>query len=210
MRITARAKEDTRRRIVAAATRLFGERGFEGTSTRDLARAAEIAAGTLFNYFPSKESLAMTLVVEALERGTDGYHERRRGQESLEEDLFAHVAAGLRELEPYRRFLGDVIETAMSPFGRSATAEQGEDVRQRHLGTVAEVLREHGRDEGQGFVSIHLYWTLYLGVLAFWSKDESPNQEDTLVVLDRSLRLYVASIESGPDGNDEEDEPRNS
>ena len=205
MRITARAKEETRHRIVGAARTLFVERGFEGTSTRDLAARAGIAVGTLFNYFPSKEALAMTLVAEALERGTAGFHERRRGEESLEEDLFAHVAAGLRELEPYRHFLGEVIETAMSPFARSAVAEQGEEVRVAHLETVGDVLREHGLAEAQGFVSIHLYWTLYLGVLAFWSKDESPHQEDTLVVLDRSLRLFVASIADGSDSTEESD-----
>ena len=43
---------------------------------------------------------------------------------------------------------------------------------------------------------MHLYWTLYLGVLAFWAQDESPNQEDTLVLLDQSTRLYVASLSS--------------
>ena len=203
MRITARAKEETRQRIVAAAKELFAERGFEGASTRDLAAASGIAAGTLFNYFPSKEALAMTLVAEALELGTEGFHQRRRGDESLDEDLFAHVAAGLRELEPYRDFLGEVIETAMSPFGRSAVVELGEDVRLRHLETVAELLAEHDRGEAQGFISVHLYWTLYLGVLAFWSNDESPNQEDTLVVLDRSLRLYVASVgKEGSDGSE--------
>jgi AcrR family transcriptional regulator len=205
MRITPQAKEETRLRIVAAARELFGERGFEGTSTRDLARAAGIAAGTLFNYFSSKESLAMTLAVEALERGTTGFLERRRGQESLEEDLFAHVASGLRELAPYRHFIGEVFETAMSPFGRSAVAEQGEQVRLAHLETVSELLREHGLEEGQSHVSIHLYWTLYLGVLGHWSKDESPNQEDTLVVLDRSLRLYVASVNGGLDEEVESD-----
>ena len=145
----------------------------------------------------------MTLIARALELGTEGFHQRRRGEESLEEDLFAHIAAGLRELEPYHHFLGEVIETAMSPFSRSAVAQLGEEVRLRHLEMVAELLVEHALGEAQSFVSVHLYWTLYLGVLAFWSKDESPNQEDTLVVLDQSLRLYVASVgKEGSDGSE--------
>jgi hypothetical protein len=36
-----------------------------------------------------------------------------------------------------------------------------------------------------------LYWTLYTGVLAFWSKDASPRQEDTLALLDQSLAMFV-------------------
>ena len=194
MRITTQAKEETRKRILDAAKRLFGKRGFASTSTRELASATGIAVGTLFNYFPSKESLAMSLVADALGRGTLGFDARRRGAESLEEDLFAFVAAGLRELEPYRAFLGDVVETGLSPFGRSAAAREGDDLRADHLETVGAVLADHGMDGALGAVSIHLYWTLYLGVLAFWSKDDSPKQEDTLVVLDQSLRLFVASI----------------
>ena len=43
-------------------------------------------------------------------------------------------------------------------------------------------------------MTMHLYWTLYLGVLSFWAADESPNREDTLVVLDESMRLFVGSL----------------
>ena len=209
MRISARAKEETRQRILDTARRRFAAAGFEASSTRDLAAAAGIAAGTLFNYFASKEALAMTLVVEALERGREAFFARRRGTESLEEDLFAHVASGLRELEPYRHFLGEVIETALSPFSRASAAREGtgegEDVRVRHLETVAELLQQHGARSQPGFVSMHLYWTLYLGVLAFWSRDDSPKQEDTLVVLDESLRLFVASLSLEPGGGEPEE-----
>jgi Tetracyclin repressor-like, C-terminal domain len=41
---------------------------------------------------------------------------------------------------------------------------------------------------------MQLYWTLYLGVLAYWAADASPNQEDTLALLDQSLKLFVASL----------------
>ncbi len=196
MRITAQAKRETRKRILAAARRLFGSQGFTGSSTRDLARAAGIATGTLFNYFPNKEAVAMTLAAEALERGRTAFRAARRPDETLEEALFGHIAFGLRELAPYRPFLGEVFETALSPFSRSATAEQGEELRLRHLETVADLLRDGGLVEEPHFVSVHLYWTLYLGVLAFWSRDESEKQSETLVVLDRSLGLFVGTLPS--------------
>ncbi len=40
----------------------------------------------------------------------------------------------------------------------------------------------------------HLYWTLYVGVLSFSAHDPSPNQEDTLAVLDQSLRAFVSIL----------------
>jgi AcrR family transcriptional regulator len=52
-----RKKEQTRQRIADAAHRLFGERGFDGVTVAEVARAAEVAEATLFNYFPTKEDL---------------------------------------------------------------------------------------------------------------------------------------------------------
>ncbi|MGX1756720.1 TetR family transcriptional regulator [Streptomyces lydicus] len=54
-----RKKEQTRRRISAAAWRLFAERGFEAVTVNEIAEAAEVAKATLFAYFPTKESLAL-------------------------------------------------------------------------------------------------------------------------------------------------------
>ena len=50
MRVTAETKRVTRERILAAARELFDSQGFDNTTTRDIAAAAGIATGTLFNY----------------------------------------------------------------------------------------------------------------------------------------------------------------
>ncbi len=52
-----RNKQEKLRRIIAAAQRLFAERGFEHTTTQAIAEAADIGAGTLFLYVKSKEDL---------------------------------------------------------------------------------------------------------------------------------------------------------
>jgi AcrR family transcriptional regulator len=52
-----RKKEQTRDRIAQAARRQFGERGFEAVTVADVAREAEVAPQTVFNYFPTKEDL---------------------------------------------------------------------------------------------------------------------------------------------------------
>ena len=196
MRVTAQTKEETRSRIVAAARNLFSSKGFGNTTTRDLAATAKIATGTLFNYFPTKESLALTLLDEALEAGSSVFRDELNGDESLEEALFAHIVAGLRQLRPHRTYVADVLEATMTPFNVSAPNSPAERIRTRHLETVEELIRTHEPADGPGasFVSIHVYWSLYLGILAFWSREPSPNQEDTLVLVDQSMRLFVASL----------------
>jgi AcrR family transcriptional regulator len=84
--VTAQVKQATQDAIKAAARRLFARDGIEGTSTRDLAVAAKIGAGTLFNYFSSKEALAITLVAEELEAGRQLEARNARAIPSLEEE----------------------------------------------------------------------------------------------------------------------------
>jgi AcrR family transcriptional regulator len=52
-----RKKARTEAEIVAAATELFHQRGFEGTTMEQIAETADISKGTLYNYFPSKEAV---------------------------------------------------------------------------------------------------------------------------------------------------------
>jgi AcrR family transcriptional regulator len=50
-------KARTRRLIADTAARLFAERGYERVTVTDVAREAEVAEQTVYNYFPTKEQL---------------------------------------------------------------------------------------------------------------------------------------------------------
>jgi AcrR family transcriptional regulator len=52
-----RKKQRMRELIAETARRLFGERGFEAVTVAEIARAADVSAQTVFNYFPTKEDL---------------------------------------------------------------------------------------------------------------------------------------------------------
>lgn len=47
---------------MAAATRLFADEGFHGTSTRKIAAAAGVSEGTLFHYFSTKNALLLAIL----------------------------------------------------------------------------------------------------------------------------------------------------
>ena len=52
-----RKKEQTRQLIADTAWRLFADRGFDQVTVAEVARQAEVATATVFNYFPNKEDL---------------------------------------------------------------------------------------------------------------------------------------------------------
>ncbi len=53
-----------RQQIMDGARRVFLEHGFDGASIGDIVRAAGVSKGTIYAYFPSKEKLFATLVIE--------------------------------------------------------------------------------------------------------------------------------------------------
>ncbi|HEU4753979.1 MAG TPA: TetR/AcrR family transcriptional regulator [Armatimonadota bacterium] len=74
-RVQRRTRE-TRRRILRAALELFSERGFEGVTVEEIAERADVARGTVFNHFSTKESLCeglgelqIELIQEAVQSG---------------------------------------------------------------------------------------------------------------------------------------------
>jgi AcrR family transcriptional regulator len=50
-------KEQTRQLIADTAWRLFADRGFDRVTVAEIAREAQVAEATVFNYFPTKEDL---------------------------------------------------------------------------------------------------------------------------------------------------------
>jgi AcrR family transcriptional regulator len=57
MGLRQRKKQQTRQLIADTAWRLFADRGFERVTVAEIAREAQVAAATVFNYFPTKEDL---------------------------------------------------------------------------------------------------------------------------------------------------------
>ena len=57
MGLRERKKQQTRQLIADTAWRLFADRGFERVTVVEIAREAQVAVATVFNYFPTKEDL---------------------------------------------------------------------------------------------------------------------------------------------------------
>lgn len=202
MRVTRQTQQETRRRLMAEAQTLFSEVGFAAATTREVARRAGVATGTLFNYFPSKEALGAALLGRAAEAAEAEFDAARREGETLEETLFAWIAIQLRHLEPCRAWVAEVVDAGTSLLRSPASGggEEAERFRVTQLERVAGWLTANGR-EREHAIDLHLYWTLYLGVLSFWTRDGSHNQEATLALLDRSMGLFARGLTEDTDGS---------
>jgi len=203
LRVTTQTRLATRERILSATANLLLAQGWENVTTRDITAAAGIANGTLFNYFSSKEAIAASIIGEALETAEQDFHRRHTGDESLDEDLFAFEWASLKRLRQFRKFLAPAVAAIFSPLAKPMYEDPGAEIRARHLHAVQQILASHGVPQPLPAVLVQLYWSLHIGSFAFWANDSSPHQEDTLALLDRSLKLFAASL-SGPQGVEHE------
>ena len=85
-----RARRET---ILSAAARVFARRGLEHSTVGMIAREAEVAVGTIYLYFSSRDDLFLTLTAERIQHLNDTYREiQARGLAPLEE-LRAVVSA---------------------------------------------------------------------------------------------------------------------
>jgi AcrR family transcriptional regulator len=190
MRVTAATREATRRRILDVARARFAAQGFAATTAREIAAEAGVASGTVFNYFSTKEAIVTALIAQALTEAHALFEKQRRTPGSLQEALFSLVALELRSLRPHRKYVGPVFESALAP--PLSKDGDGNSIRLEHLAMVERLVAAHGRKAQASPTTMHVYWMIYAGVLSFWASDSSPNQEDTLAVLDQAIGAFLA------------------
>src|SRR6185503_256171 len=139
----AAAKEATRDRITKAALRLFESKGFDATTTKAIAAKARIAEGTVFNYFPTKEDIALHFFELEVDHAIAAVRKNARLRKApLEEKLFALVQSQIGYLTPYERFIGAAFVQALRPSSALAFSARSFALRARYLAFVQELIEE--------------------------------------------------------------------
>ncbi len=181
-------KREKRERLLNASLKLFREKGYEQTKVADITRAAGVAKGTFFNYFPTKERVLLALGEQMLGRlgrveSQDIFQQKStRGKVKA---MFHALAAGLdadRELVKEMVYRGlrlpDLVDNSRAQLDFRA---------------MLVLLIEQGKRKGEirddadaSFVADALY-TLYFQQIVLWcSKDfqtSLPHQLDRVVDL---------------------------
>src|SRR5437588_18133 len=105
--------ELARQRILECALYLFGSRGYEETTMREIAAEAGYSPGLTYRYFKSKEELVLRLYQNLCAELEDFAQELPPG--SLPERFHATIAKNLQLMAPHRAALGALFGTALNP-----------------------------------------------------------------------------------------------
>lgn len=128
MGLRERKKQATAERLYRTALALFRERGYDATTVEEIAQAAEVAKGTFFNYFPTKDAVL----------GYAGHLQMRRVHEAMEADrgfegwpvyeqltlVFETLAAGIQDDREAMRIVALEVYRSVSAFSETASVSR--------------------------------------------------------------------------------------
>jgi AcrR family transcriptional regulator len=195
-------KEKTKERILAAALASFQEHGLEGTTTREISRRAGIAEGTLFNYFKTKEDLALYFFQKETSDLVEWFHSQAQLKKApLPEKLFAIIHRQLEYIAPYEDFIGAVFWRALQPTSAlSPLSFEFQELRLKYLQFIRQVLRDaeaKGEIPRLGDLGSYAFGLFYMGIVTYWLHDVSRGKQQTLALLDRALKLGTSVLRKG-------------
>lgn len=147
-----------RQRILDAALELLDDRAYDQVQIRDVAERAEVALGTLYRYFPSKEQLFAHALLEWSRRSGPG---RRPAGGTDAERLGAVLRRALRGFERHPNFfqLISVLGAVTDP----AVAEPFQAYREHFLADLVSALDGLDPDDATvvaAMCAAHIGWLL--------------------------------------------------
>jgi AcrR family transcriptional regulator len=176
-----REKQERRRQILDCARKLFWENGFNGTTMPGIAEACELAPGTLYLYFPSKDALYVELLVEGyqpllerLRKAAEAEEGTPRAQAEAVIDAFLGYA---RECPEYFDIIFFVLQREGSGARHALMDEEQlkrlESQEEACKAVAAEVLGRtaNGISPDDAKPVVNAVWSMLAGVVFFWRKE---------------------------------------
>lgn len=200
MRVSKEKQSDVRRSLVYAAVELFTEQGFSNATMRDISNRAGLSAGTIYNYFPTKEKIFYAyfdLKQDELKETISGIN--AFSEFTLKEKLQTLLESLLESYKKEREFVAQSYKMLLDSPMRSYT--ELIPVKEKFGGMVRECFDAAVQTTAippQPFESflIDLFWDYTNLVVLYWLRDDTDAFANTSRLIDLSLDIYVDLVAS--------------
>lgn len=201
MRTTKSQQDQNRRLVIRTAVDLITAQGYDATTMKQIARAADIGDATIYKYFPSKEKLLIAyfeLVIADVLKDTAAIPEL--DQYNLHERLQLLVDGVLEAMLGDREFV-EITRTVVgkSPLLMMRDGMPGQKLLKDHVATLIENAVEKGdiapcdfKDMIAGLFADYLF-----SVIIYWLKDDSEEFSNTTQLVELTLAVLVLALKSG-------------
>jgi AcrR family transcriptional regulator len=193
-----RNKIDKLRRITEAARELFVAKGFDDTTTREIAVRAGVGLGTVFVYAENKRDLLFLIVNEELEAVAEGAEASIDCDQTFLDSVL-QVAARHYTFFGRQPALSRLVLREMAFYDSGAQAGRFQKTRERLIslfGDIVALALERGSlssPETPQFVG----WTIFCIFqveLRRWLSEDRPNLRQGMDALTRALTLFAAGL----------------
>jgi AcrR family transcriptional regulator len=107
-RVSAAHEQDIRDRILAAATKVFSEKGYHSSTIQDVVRESGLSVGAIYTYFSGKEELIRLSCDQIATRGLEQLAERLAPATSTAERLGIAIRLYVETIDDYEGAPGQV------------------------------------------------------------------------------------------------------
>lgn len=200
-KLRPRAMDQNRERIERAAIRVFTKQGFHGTSVRDLAQAAGVSMGNLYNYYPTKDDL-FRRVIERFESKIEGQRQKALGplDDLFNPDELRRLAHAVKDIvyenpDYWRLMYIDIIEFGNRHFAHTFRS-LAKNLQQRLGPQLARSIKKgrwSGVDPALAFAAIYLQFFTYFLVEKLFGGDQHLGMSDDLAV-DQIIKMVTVGL----------------
>jgi AcrR family transcriptional regulator len=189
--------EETGQRILDSALALFREEGFDTATMRDIAKAAQVATGAAYYYYPSKDAIVMAFYRRACDEMQPQIEAALDQASDLETRLKKLIQVKFETFGPNRSVLRALLRNGADPkHPLSPFSTETEEIREIDIGWFRRALVDCGiripRDLEPELPAV--LWLFQMGVIFFWVIDESPGQTRTTQFLDLAAKSVASLI----------------
>ena len=107
-RVSAAHEQDVRDRILAAATKVFSEKGYHSSTIQDVVRESGLSVGAIYTYFSGKEELIRLSCDQIATRGLEQLAERLARATTTAERLAIAIRLYVETIDDYEGAPGQV------------------------------------------------------------------------------------------------------
>jgi len=191
-----RKKIAVRSQILSTAIELFSRRGLGAVTIDDIATAADVGKGTIYNYFATKEDIVVAFMADLEARIAPKIARFRPGERPVHRALADYILLHFRLKEPYHAFVRVFLAQMFMDTARFLPymVEM-----QKYIDPPIHSLFASLEERGQLRADIDLpqlimsFKTMHLGLTALWAV-EGPPFEQTADVVRQQMQFFTQGI----------------
>ena len=191
-----RKRAAARTHILSTAIGLFSRRGIDAVTIDEIAAAADVGKGTIYNYFAAKEDIVVAFMADLEARLAPAIARFRPGERPVDRALADYILLHFRLKAPYHAFVRVFLAQMFMDTARFLPyMVEMQKYIDPPLQSLFSALEERGAlragiDLSQLILS---FKTMHLGLTALWAIEGPPFQQTTRVVR-QQMQFFTQGI----------------